>query len=79
MSGTGTRVRPPAACGAVEVKTLDRLLTMKEAAAALSVSVRYLERLIVKGELQVVHIGMRSIRITEAELTRLIEKGATGR
>jgi excisionase family DNA binding protein len=49
---------------------MERLITIKAAAAALSVSVRFLERLVARGELQVVRLG-RAIRISERELERL--------
>jgi len=52
---------------------MDRLITIKTAAAALSVSVRFLERLIARGQLRVVRLG-RAIRISEAELERVCDE-----
>jgi excisionase family DNA binding protein len=53
---------------------MERLVTMKRAAARLQVSERFLRRLARSGHLKVVRIG-RAVRIPAAELERLCREG----
>lgn len=53
-----------------------KLLTMKDAAGLLAISVRTLWRLIAAGELQAVRIGSgRTVRIRLADVHRLVNGG----
>ena len=50
---------------------MERLLTLKQAAEKLAVSLQFLKRLQRQGRLRVVRLG-RAIRVEEAELERLV-------
>jgi excisionase family DNA binding protein len=52
-----------------------RLWTVKEAAAALGVSVRTIWRLVSTAQLEVVRIGRRCVRIPAASVDALIQRG----
>jgi excisionase family DNA binding protein len=53
---------------------VDRLLTLQDAASALSVSQDFLKKLYRAGRLPVVRMG-RSVRISQAEVDRLVREG----
>jgi excisionase family DNA binding protein len=52
----------------------DRLITVKEAASRLSVSVRTVQRLINAGKLPCLKVGPKTRRISEADLDSFIQK-----
>lgn len=52
----------------------DRLITVKEAASRLSVSVRTIQRLIAAGKLPCLEVGPKTRRISEADLDSFIQK-----
>jgi excisionase family DNA binding protein len=52
----------------------DRLITVKEAASRLSVSVRTIQRLIAAGKLPCLKVGPKTRRISEADLDSFIQK-----
>jgi excisionase family DNA binding protein len=52
----------------------DRLLTQKEVAARLTITVEWLRKLRRAGKVEFVRIGWRTVRIRESEVERL-EKG----
>lgn len=54
---------------------MNKLLTLKTAAAQLSVSVEFLKRLQRTGRLRVVRLG-RAVRVSEQELDRLCREEA---
>ena len=56
-----------------EVKPQSRLLTIPAVAERLGISTRKTWQLISQGQLQTVHIGLRSTRIAEADLETFIE------
>lgn len=58
-------------------KALGRLLSLREAAQLLNVSVRSLHRMIVRRELSVIRLGRGRgvLRVTQAELERVIAAG----
>ncbi|WP_280411801.1 helix-turn-helix transcriptional regulator [Nocardia asiatica] len=49
-----------------------KLITLREAAAQLTLSVRTLERLISAGDLQAYKVGARSVRVDPDDLARLV-------
>lgn len=49
---------------------MQRLLTLKEAAATLAVSPEFLKKLQRQNRLHVIHLG-RAVRVSEAEIDRL--------
>ena len=57
-----------------EVKAQSRLLTIPIVAERLGISTRKTWQLISQGQLQTVHIGLRSTRIAEADLEAFIAK-----
>jgi excisionase family DNA binding protein len=67
-----------ATCGseAVVSEHATCLLTQKQAAARLGVSVEWVRQQRYAGQLRCVRLGYRSVRITEAEIQRLQKKGA---
>lgn len=52
---------------------MEKLLNTKEAANLIGVTYRYLLELIKRGEIAIVRIGKRAIRIREADLQRWVE------
>ena len=54
---------------------MEQLVTVKQAAATLSVSPEFLKKLRRQGRLQVVRIG-RAVRLSEHEIERLCREGA---
>lgn len=50
----------------------DRLLKTAEVAERLALSVGHAERLIARGDIEVVRIGSRAVRVTEAAVDRFI-------
>jgi excisionase family DNA binding protein len=58
-----------------ETVMMNKLLTLKTAAAQLSVSVEFLKRLQRTGRLRVVRLG-RAVRVSEQELDRLCREEA---
>lgn len=58
-------------------KALGRLLTLREAAELLNLSVRSLHRMITRRELAVIRLGHGRgvLRVTQAELERVIAAG----
>lgn len=53
-----------------------RLMTIKQAAANLSVSPEFLKKLQRNGRIRVVHLG-RAVRLAEEEIQRLCRAGLT--
>ena len=54
---------------------MERLLTLKQAAALLAVSPEFLKKLQRTGRVHVVHLG-RVVRISESEIQRLAREGS---
>jgi excisionase family DNA binding protein len=54
---------------------VQKLFTIKDAAKTLSVSPEFLKRLQRQDLLRVVHLGRRSVRVSEAEIDRLCREG----
>ncbi len=54
---------------------MDRLITLKQASARLSVSPEFLKKLQRSGALQIVRLG-RAVRVSEHEIERLCREGA---
>ena len=54
---------------------MEQLVTVKQAAATLSLSPEFVKKLERQGRLQVVRIG-RAVRISEQEVERLCREGA---
>ena len=52
----------------------DSLITKKEAAARLAISIRTLDRLVAQGLIEKVFVG-RSVRIREKEIAAIVERG----
>lgn len=55
---------------------MDKLLTQREAAQMLRVSVEKLRRMRYEGELEFVNLGYRSVRIRQSEIESLIRRKA---
>ena len=55
---------------------MEKLFTLKQAAAVLAISPEFLKKLQRTGRVQVVHLG-RVVRIPESEVRRLARDGVT--
>ena len=60
---------------AISNKDKDFLITKKEAARRLAISVRTLDRLVVRGSIEKIFLGS-SVRFRERDIASLIENGA---
>ena len=60
----------------MEGDVVERLMTLRDAAATLSVSPDFLKRLHRAGRIRVVRLG-RAVRVPEAEVERLVREGVT--
>lgn len=73
-----TRTQQKAIVGYLEVLKMERLVSIKHAAAILSVSPEFLKKLQRDGRLRIVRLG-RAVRIPRTELGRLAALGTPGR
>jgi excisionase family DNA binding protein len=73
MDTKNTPLMPPAAGKAVQLpESVKRLLTTREAAAALAMGLRSFCRLMAAGGIEIVKIG-KTVRISQAAVSRFIE------
>lgn len=56
-----------------EFQIPDNLMTLREAASKVRLSVRTLERLITSGDLRAYKVGLRSVRVDQKDLAGLVQ------